>query len=98
MFRKEDVHPGSGRQDRYSGRHQMRTGWPRDSLGDLSFLKEQLVCAERLEGEGTVALVQRWYGAGGKIQRSYKADPAVSDKGQQNTNVFVILSQVLASL
>lgn len=33
-----------------------------------------------------------------KIQRSYKGDPAVSDKGQQNTNVFVILSQVLASL
>lgn len=58
------MHPG-GRQERDSGRHQMRTGWPRDSLGDLRFLKKQLVCAERLEGEGTVALVQRWYGVGG---------------------------------
>lgn len=65
MFGKEDMHPGGIRQDRYSGRHQMRTGWPRDTLGDLRFLKEQLVCAERLEGEGTMALVQTWYGEGG---------------------------------
>lgn len=36
-------------------------------------------------------------GGGSKIQRSYKSDPAVSGKGQQNTNVFIILSQVLAS-
>lgn len=41
-------------------------------MGDLRFLKEQLVCAERLEGEGTVALVQRWYWGGVRYKEAIK--------------------------
>lgn len=46
----------------------------------FDFLKEQLVFGQRLEGEGWMALVQRYCVGENKIQRSYKGDP-VSDKG-----------------